>query len=153
MRLPLTFSRWKGGGGTPALGSDTVPNGASGTPGTPPDVAADNVVLARITNPGGYAGLSVLVAYNFLGAASSTVSVAAWAWDSSSSRWYRLGAGTVAKDGMLRLGSASPGCEPMTDLSRPSVGDIAVAIIVTDGGSAAAGQHVFGVGLDASKGA
>lgn len=153
MRFSTSFSRWKGGGGT-ALGSDSVPNGAAGTAGTPPVAAWDHLVSGPTISKVGAPVISVLVGYNFKAAGASTVSLALHVWDALSQRWYRSDAGTLAKDAVARFRVVSPGGLVMkqSTLELPTLGQIQAILLATDAGSAGTGEHVFSMGLDVTEG-
>lgn len=144
MRFPAKFSRFKGGGGTPALGSDTVPTG---------NVNQDNILYSKFTSINGWPASRVAVVYK---APSGSLALNAdmYFFEENIGMWFKITASPVA----LTPGRVTffdvvalmdlPNTLKGNDDPAPSSGSIAQMLIVSDPGAAPNGEHIFAMGPD-----
>ena len=149
MRFPCVFSRSKGPGAFPALGSDPSPNAS--TPPQPPTPAPNgNLMTGPFFNNNGWPCHRIAVAYKgppLPVALNGTL----WMWEDQTQHWYQIG-GTVsiAPDAIsfFDVVGLLDTANTRGDLNQAAAGSLAVQLVVTDPGGAPAGTHTFAVGPD-----
>jgi hypothetical protein len=146
MRMHKQFTRSKGAGSFPALGSD----GASGVPPVVnPNAQIDNVLIASFLTSSGFPVQRVAVTCK--GPSNVDVSLPAqlWLYDDLTTAWYESGApinittNRVNYFDVCTLGDPSPVLR-----AASSAGSISAMLIVQDGTGTPSGEYVFAMSPD-----
>ena len=141
MKFPLTFTRSKGGGAFPVLGSDPDPLAGTFSPG---DVNVGNMFRTRLSGMTGEPMHSVCVGYKGPVAAIA-LNLEIYVWEESISKWFLVApATTVPPDSYVYVSVPNPlssAPKSLQDGNVVGVGDFFIRVL--DPGGAPAGDHTI----------
>lgn len=143
MRFWTTFSRWVGGGGTPALGSDSAPLG-------PPSLSQDNLLVTDRSLNYRETGPTHRIAVAFSGpSGAGSVPADIYLYEENTDYWYRTHSSSISLtpdtitffDAAMVLSNAK---RIQGDMSEPG-GEIQCVLVPKDPGSLPPGEYKFSV--------
>lgn len=141
MRFKTKFSRWVGGGGTPALGSDSAP-----TTAVPDPLTQTNLLQSAPEEFQGEPAQRVAITYH--GPALAPILPAnAYLYEENSARWYKLNSSPISLTAETVTFIDVPvafeeAARKHGTLTSPG-GDISIQLVVADPGGTPNGEYVF----------
>jgi len=149
MRFSKAFSRSKGGGAFPVLGSDGALDVA---PTGVPD-GRDNHVAMRSSSSSGYPLQRIAVSYKGP-ALAVALTAQLWVYERLTETWYRTTASFTLTPGLITaigaLGIADTVPRGVESLGEPTGGAVDAVLVVQDTGAAPVGTHTFAIVGDLS---
>lgn len=150
MKFPKQFSRRKGAGTLPVLGTD----GTAGTPpATKPNASTDNMLSIKPCSSSGWPAHRVPVTYAYSGGGvpPATLPCEVWIFDHATERWYATSASvnlTLNRITYFDICSLIDSVVTSSgSLTEASSGAVEIFVMVQDN-AGADGTYIFAVGLD-----
>jgi hypothetical protein len=155
MRLPVVFTRQKGGSGSPAIGSDAVPTTA------PPTVSNDNVMSCRCRDINALIVQRIVACWTTTAGAPVALNGSLYQFEKSTQHWYLVNATplSIPPNQLVFFDVASIAEAPANKsnvMGSASYGTAATAntidvmLVVSDPGAAVAGTYTIAMGPDLS---